>query len=132
MLLFRLEPIPVPIMASVYKYLKADRAQCEEVSFTATANYDGGDLVEIGDTVGVVYDPVASGEEGIALIYVPSKGVAVESGSVAFSVGDTAHYSTAAKNVNSTGSNPVVGRVLKAAASADDRVVIRLTNEESL
>lgn len=117
---------------SVYTYLRADRAHCCEIAFTADADYDGGDLVEIGNTLGVVYDPVATGEEGLALIEVPSGGVLVPAGSAAFSAGDVVYYSTSASNVNDNDANPAVGRALAPAASGDDRVLIKLTNEAPL
>jgi len=114
-------------------HLKADFGDVDTLPFTNSSGSDlsGGDLHEVQDKVGVVYDDTPDTEDGILLVGVPAPGVDVPKEGVAFTRGDVVRWDSGAGSVDADAStpNPIVGHAYKDAASGDNRVRAVLTNE---
>ena len=118
---------------SAFTYLKADYGEVDTLPFTngTGSELSGGDLHQVGDKVGVVYEDTPDTEDGLLLVGVPAPGIEVPKESVAFSPGEVVRYDSANDAVDADAStpNPIVGHAYKDAASGDARVQAVLTNE---
>jgi len=118
---------------SAFIHLKADFGEVDTLPFTngTGSELSGGDLHQVGDKVGVVYEDTPDGEDGLLLVGVPAPGVDVPKEAVAFSRGDVVRYDSANDAVDADAGtpNPIVGHAYKDAASGDARVRAVLTNE---
>lgn len=98
------------------------------LKFTAGSDYTSGQLLKVGDTVGVVVQDVASGAEGV-LCYRAAKIVVacVAATTGMFAIGTKVYYDVADAEVNQSSSgNYLCGIVTTAAAVGDETVEIDL------
>lgn len=93
-------------------------------TFTADADYSSGDVVVVGEFIGINAYDVVTGEQGeMALtgVYELAKEAAL-----VINDGDQVYWDTTAKEVDKTGTNAELGIADKDAAGADDVVRVLL------
>jgi predicted RecA/RadA family phage recombinase len=96
------------------------------IDHTAAGALASGDVVVQGDLVGVVQRPLATGELGALVV----DGVFDfnKSGGIAYTVGQILYWDDTNNVVTATASgNKQIGKVVRAAASADTTVRMRLS-----
>ena len=99
--------------------------------FTATTDYDAGEIFKIENTVGVTPKDIDSGDEGV-MIYQAAKilvaCVAITSGNSSdFTVGSKVYFDSGDKEVNeSSGGNTLCGIVVEAPSTGDETILIHL------
>lgn len=97
----------------------------ETFRFTAAADQKSGDLIIVGDLVGVAVTDVKAGDEGVAHacgVYRLPKAAG------AIGQGVKVYWVTADSNISATASgNTLVGRAWEARASGDTTVNVKLT-----
>ena len=100
------------------------------LDFTAAADVDSGDLVEVGSLHGVAVTDVASGAKGVlAMEGVFTLPKLVGGGDAVAAAGDPVYFSAGSvTGDDDTGSNLLVGYALAAAAQAVATVQVRLSN----
>ena len=118
---------------SAFTYLKADFGEVDTLPFTNSSGSElsGGDLHQVGDKVGVVYEDTSDGDDGLLLVGVPAPGIEVPKESAAFNPGEVVRYDSAndAVDADAVTPNPIIGHAYKDAASGDARVQAVLPNE---
>jgi predicted RecA/RadA family phage recombinase len=101
------------------------------LDFTAAADVDSGELVEVGSLHGVAIADVASGAKGVLAmegVYTLPKQVGAAADAVA-AAGDPVYFKTGkVTGDDDTGANKLVGYALAAAAQAVATVQVRLSN----
>ena len=101
------------------------------LDFTAAADVDSGDLVQVGSLHGVAVTDVASGAKGVLVmegVFTLPKLVAAAGDAVA-AAGDPVYFSAGSvTGDDDSGDNLLVGYALAAAAQAVATVQVRLSN----
>jgi len=101
------------------------------IDFTAAADVDSGELVEVGSLHGVAVTDVANGATGVLAlegVFTLPKQVGAAGDAVA-AAGDPVYFKTGkVTGDDDTGSNLLVGYALAAAAQAVATVQVRLSN----
>ena len=93
-------------------------------TFIADADYVSGDVVVVGDLIGIVSYDVLTGEEGemsLTGVYELPKEAAL-----VIADGDVVYFDTTAKEVDKTNTNEELGVAFAAAAGADSTVRVLL------
>lgn len=119
-------------MASAYE--KIQRSFEHGCTFTFTnssgSEIDGATMRVVGDTLGMVVDPVDNGDTGLLMYKHPKIAIPKASGT-AISKGAVVTWDVVDAEANDDDTNnSIIGRAVEDAAGADAEVVIDLTNEE--
>jgi len=91
-------------------------------------SYSAGEMIKVGDTIGIVVEDVAENSEFV-LVYEAEKVIAPKATGtgVSLSVGDSVYYDATAKEVtNSSSGNTLCGKALESAGDNDDEVLMDL------
>ncbi|MEM8558368.1 MAG: DUF2190 family protein [Bacteroidota bacterium] len=121
---------------SFLKLRGADTA-AERVSFTAAADVVDGDVVVIGDRVGVAFGDTATGETGVAYVRTDEKGILMPNAAVASAQHASAYWDADGDPVGGTAGtgavtnvptdNTFIGYFAEATADTDEEAVVHLT-----
>jgi predicted RecA/RadA family phage recombinase len=96
------------------------------VNESTTDTLEAGAMTVAGDTIGLVVEDAAPGEEFV-LVYEAEKVVVPKAEAAVFAAGDLVYYDPAAGNVTDVStSNQKCGRALEAAGTSDDEALIDL------
>ena len=96
----------------------------EVMDHTATADITAGDVVVIGQRVGVALNDIANGDVGpvqVAGVFEVPKDTAV-----AFAQGDLVYWDDDAGNADDTNTNPLMGYAFDGAAETGTTVLVKL------
>ena len=105
---------------------KLESAKTLRASTGTNATHDAGDMVVVGDTIGVVVEDVGTSSDFV-LVYEAEKIVVPKASGQTFSAGGAVYYDPSAHNVTGvSSSNTQCGRALEAAGTADAEALIDL------
>jgi len=96
----------------------------EVMDYAASSAIASGDVVVVGQRVGVALNDIASGDVGpvqVAGVFEVTK-----DGAVALAAGALVYWDAAAGNADDTDTNPLMGYAFAAAATADATVLVKL------
>lgn len=103
--------------------MKNKKYSGHNVPFTAAADVASGEVVVVGELIGINSHDVVTGEEGI----MDRTGVyEVEKEAVAFLQGDIVYYDAASKKADNDNLNPVLGYAYKSALAGDAKMLVIL------
>ena len=105
---------------------KLESAKTLRTTTDSTTTHSAGDMIVVGDTIGVVVEDVGTSSDFI-LVYDAEKIVVPKASAISFSAGDMAYFDAVNGEVTdvSTG-NTKCGRALEAAGTTDDEALIDL------
>ena len=112
-------------MGSANSKLKVPLASCDTypVTNSGESTLSAGAFNTVGSLLGVIYDDIAAGEDGVMIIRAPAMGMAVpKAGSLAISEGDVLYYDSGEAEVNKTNTNPFFGYATADAGEAATEV----------
>lgn len=112
-------------MGHIYSELEADYGKCDCFPFTngSGSTLTGGTPHEVNDKVGLVYDDVDDGEQGILVTGIPSPGALLPKAGEAMQTGQPLYWDTSAGQFTVTSADGIeIGYVYAGAASGDDKV----------
>lgn len=105
---------------------KLESAKTLRATTDATTTRSAGDMIAVGDTIGVVVEDVGTSSDFV-LVYEAEKILVPKASDVSFSEGDVVYFDPAQGEVTSVAtSNTKCGRALEAAGTTDDEALIDL------
>jgi predicted RecA/RadA family phage recombinase len=105
---------------------KLESAKTLVAETDGTTTHSAGEMVVVGDTIGVVVEDVAESSEFV-LVYEAEKIVAPKAAGVSLGAGDKVYFDASEGEVTSVGTgNALCGRALAAVGTSDDEVLIDL------
>jgi len=105
---------------------KLESAKTLRASTGTDVTHDAGDMVVVGDTIGVVVEDVGTSSDFV-LVYEAEKIAAPKASGVSFGAGDSVYYDAANFNVTNVATGNVkCGRALESAGTSDAEVLIDL------
>lgn len=105
---------------------KLESAKTLRAGTGTNATHSAGDMIVVGDTIGVVVEDVGVSSDFV-LVYSAEKIAVPKAAGVSLAVGANVYYDPSAKNVTSVStSNTKCGRALQAVGTADAEALIDL------
>jgi predicted RecA/RadA family phage recombinase len=105
---------------------KLESAKTLRATTGTNAGHNAGDMITVGDTIGVVVEDVGTSSDFV-LVYEAEKIVVPKASGQEFAPGEVVYYDPVAQNVTAVStSNTACGRALEAAGSSDTEALIDL------
>ena len=104
----------------------AYRSIGDAIDYTPSVAVAAGEVIELGDLIGVAVDAIAANVQGSLQI----EGVfnIKKDEAVAFSAGDVTYWNAGSNDVDATATSTIFGRVIIAALAADTHVLVKKVN----
>ena len=96
------------------------------LDYTASSDLSSGDVVEIGNVIGVVKDDVDVSESTKAVLHIEGVFTLAKQAALAITQGAAVYWDDAAEEIDTTDTNTYAGIAYAAAAGADSTVKVKL------